>query len=743
MYATPVSPKFHCRTNPVNFQGSKCRKDETFDDTQIASEFEEGKEPHKSSSKKISSSLAAGLALSAAVLGGAVMYKHNGWRIDSLESQLSEASKKYETLNKMNEGLKSSLEAVEKKVKDLTTDNETLQGINKNLKAEIEKTKDKFNDIFEGDLAPKDVRDKILNDLKAKIDNGELTYDITNPPVTGKGGTKVYDDAVPLPSHVGTTNRAGMRGLDIPEISSDGRFDFQLPMSDEVKITHMPSAEFKPVQNQMTNISESYADSVRWDNNKIARDVMQNFFDGHGQTLDGVKLHFEPAGNGRFKVRIEGKSTYTPDKAVYIGESTKRDNLKAAGNYGEGLKMSVLKLLRDGGADNVKIASDNWNLTYRLADGNLSDKRVLSYSLDKTDKYNGNYIEFETSDMDLLETLKKTINRFYHSNNKHFKCPDFENELMSIKLLPKGEKGGIYLAGQRFEFDNDYDGLNDIVINIKEKLPKEVLDPSRDRTTLNTSDLENIAQWAATDSRMTNDDKVKLLKSLEDYWDAKNFSETTPLDAFVDRFLLYTNRFGSKELHLKFPEKYVAYSLASDDVVYNLRQNGYKVCKDRFSVLGMQTIKELIGDARDHKAVIPNDVEKKKILILKEAINKLSPSLKDKHFTADELNTNIYMFDRTSAKDSKMYSACNAEAIVDNGVSKGFWIDKTYLNQANFSYALETALHELSHKAGGDESAEFSYMLTNVNKDAINQLINDIKTRNELQALNTLWMNLS
>ena len=155
-----------------------------------------------------------------------------------------------------------------------------------------------------------------------------------------------------------------------------------------------------------------------------------------------------------------------------------------------------------------------------------------------------------------------------------------------------------------------------IVINIKEKLPKEVLDPSRDRTTLNTSDLENIAQWAATDSRMTNDDKVKLLKSLEDYWDTKNFSETTPLDAFVDRFLLYTNRFGSKELHIKFPEKYVAYSLASDDVVYNLRQNGYKVCKDRFSVLGMQTIKELIGDARDHKAVIPNDVEKKKILIL-------------------------------------------------------------------------------------------------------------------------------
>ena len=736
MYVTPVSPNNLYKRNLVNFQAKSPHKSGFIDDNEIKNKLEKEQENNKPFSKKISSGTAAVLALSAAVLGGAVMYRRNGWRINNLEAQLSETVKKSETI-------KNSLETVEKKVKDLTTDNETLKGINKTLKEEIEKTKNKLTDIFEGDLAPKDVRDKILNDLKAKIDKGELGYDITQPPVTGKGGTKVYSDAVPLPSHVGTTNRAGMRGLDMPEISPDGRFDFQLPISDEVKITHMQSANFRPVQNQMTNISENYADSVRWDNNKIARDLMQNFFDGHGQTLDGVILHFEPAGNGRYKVRIEGKSTYTPDKAVYIGESTKRDNAKAAGNYGEGLKMSVLKLLRDGGADDVKIASDNWKLTYRLADGNLSDKRVLSYSLDKTDKYNGNYIEFETSDMDLLQTLKKTVNRFYHSNNKHFECPDFENAIMSIKILPQGEKGGIYMAGQRFEFNNDYDGLNGIVINIKEKLPKAVLDPSRDRTTLNTSDLENIAKWVAHDSRMTNDDKAKLLKSLEDYWDEKDYIYRTPLDKFVDRFLFYANGWGVKDFHIQFPEKYVAYSDATDDVVCDLRLNGYRVCKEDFSNIGMQTIKELLGNARAHEVVVPNDIQKKKILILKEAIQKLSPSLKDKHFTADELDTKIYLFDKTSAKDSRMYSDTLAEAITDNGKSKGFWLEKGYLDSASFTDVLETALHELSHKAGGDESAAFSYKLTNVNKDAIGQIMTDVQSRNELQALNTLWNSLS
>ncbi len=742
MHIAPVSDKSLYSGNLVNFQAKRKLESEDFYDSEIKSNSGE-EENNSSSGKKISSGTAAALALSAAVLGGAVMYKRNGWMIRRLEHQLSEAIENNKIANGVTDELKNSLSAAEQKVKGLKTENETLQGINKALKEEIEKTKDKLNDIFEGDMAPEAVRNKILEKLKAKIDKGELDYDITEPPVTGKGGRKVDDNALPLPSHVGTTNRAGMKGLDMPEISPDGRFDFELPMSDEVKITHMPSVDFRPVQNQATSISESYADSVRWDNDKIARDIMQNFYDGHGQTLDGVRLHFEPAGNGKYRVRITGKSTYTPDKAVYIGESTKRDNAAAAGNYGEGLKMSVLKLLRDGGADDVRISSDNWKLTYTLADGNLSDTRVLSYSLDKIDKYDGNYIEFETSDIDLLRSLKKTINRFYHSNNKHFECPDFENKLLSIKMLPQGEKGGIYIAGQRFEFDNDYDGLNGIVINIKEKLPKKVLDPSRDRTTLNTSDLENIAQWVASNSRTTNDDRVKLIKSLENYWPEKDYANKTPLDKFLNMFLLYANGFGNKNLKIQFPEKYVAYSNASEDVVLDLTLKGYTICKERFSKLGMQTIKELLGDARAHDVVMPNEIQKKKILILKEALQKLSASLKDTHFTADELDTKIYLFDKTSAKDSKLYSDTMAEAIIDNGVSKGFWIEKSYLDGASFTDVLETALHELSHKAGGDESAAFSYKLTDVNKDAIAQIMNDVTSRSELQALNTLWNSLS
>lgn len=724
MNVAPISEK----TIKPDFQGKK-KKEQDFD-----AAVEKQEETYTKS--KVNGMVLA-TALSAAVLGGAVMHGHGKWKISNLKNKVTE-------LTNDNETIKNTLTKAEEKVKNLTNDNETLSSINKRLQAEAQKAKDKLTDIFEGDIAPKDMRDKIFNELKGKIEKGDYGYDIAQPPVTGKGGAKIYDDAVPLPSSAGTSNRAGIRELQIPEIASDGRFNYEIPMSDEVKITHMQSVDFTPVKSQPTNISESYADSVKWDNDKIARDVLQNFYDGHGQTLDGVRLHFEPTRTGKYKVRIEGKSTYTPDKAVYIGESTKRNDAKAAGNYGEGLKMATLKLLKDGGAQDVKIASDNWKVTYSLDKGNLSDKRVLSYSLDKTDKYNGNYIEFETSDKELLTSLRSSLNRFYSSGNTHFKCPDFENEIIGIKNLPKGEKGGIYIAGQRFEFDGKYDGLDDIAIFIKEKPPVDVLDPSRDRTSLNTSNLEEIAKWLARSQRMSNDDKVKLLKSLEGYWDEKGWNNKHPMDKFIERFLSWTNWDSSKsQLHIKFPEKYVAYSNASPDIVNDLIMNGYKVCKEDFSKLGMPTIRDLLGDARAHDVVIPNDNQKKKILILKEALNKLSPSLKDKHFTADELDTKIYMFDRTSAKDRKMYSDCNAEAIIDYGVSKGFWIDKSYLDKSSFSEVLETALHELSHKAGGDESAEFSYKLTNVNKDAIGQLISDVNVRNEFQALNNLWDSLS
>lgn len=724
MYITPVN-------SSVNFYARKPVKEH---------KIQTKTQDENTISKKKVCGLVTATALAAATIGGVIVH-HN---CSKASSRVEDGLRR--ELNRLyNSAPYSENRSLREQVTNLTSANEALNNTNKALRKTIEETKDKFTEIIEGDLAPKEVREKILERLRKTINEGDYGYDIANPPVTGKKGPKSslpVADEIPLPTNVGTTNRAGMKDLHIPEIGRDGRFSIELPTG-EATISTMPSKNFKPRKGEI-GISEEYSESVKWNSDKVARDIMQNFYDGHGQTLDGVKMTFTPAGNGRYRVRIDGKSTYTPDKAVILGASGKRGDTNSAGGYGEGLKMAVIKLLKDFGAGDVKVASDNWQALFNLEKSDLCDERLLSYSLDRVEPFRGNFVEFETDSMKLLQSLRKTINRFYHSSNPDFKCPDFENSLMGIKVLPEGQKGGIYIAGQRFEFNGKFEGLDGVTLFIKPNLNKiSVLDQSRDRISLNESNLNEIARWLACNNDMSADDKAKLLKSLERYWEHKNYFQQGPMDSFVEKFLRCIDQSDvAKRLHIKFPEKYVAYSSATPEVVRDLRMNGYKVCQSGFADIGMPTIRDVLGDARAHDVVIPNDVQKRKILVLKEALRQLSPALKDKHFSADELDAHIYLFDRTSSRDSRLYSDCNAEAIIDNGVSKGFWIDKNYLDKASFNDVLETALHELSHKAGGDESAEFSYKLTNVNRDAIGQLLDDINSRSEIQALSNIWSNL-
>jgi hypothetical protein len=636
------------------------------------------------------------------------------------------------------------LTRVKAELEDLKSIYETSSGSESALRKVTAELREKFTELVESDLSPKEIREQIFARMQALVD-APISYNVMEPPITGKG-VKVFADAIELPTP-GTTNRANMQTLHIPEFSPTGEFSFKLPKG-EMKTSHMPSKDFTPVHKQPTTISIGYADSVNWDNDKVARDILQNFYDGHGQTLDGVQIEIVNIAPGKHRVRISGDSTYTVDKALFIGESTKRDDARSAGNYGEGLKMAVLKLLKSGGADSVRVGSDNWKLTYELANSDLTDKQILSYSIDKVERLDGNFLEFETTDKDLLTKIRETINRFYHSGNEHFKAPDFENDLLGVKTdLGPNDKGGIYIAGQRFEFERGYSNFDNSSLFIKEKPDSSTLDVSRDRVSLSSYDLGSLGSWVATHGSsykgISTEEGVALISSLKKYWGKvyKN-NEEKGLDVFLRRFIDTFVIIKNKGVHIKFPEKCVAYSPASPDVLLDLESKGYTICKDEFAKLGMPTIRELFGEARAHEVVKPNEIQEKKLKILKEAIRILGKNMEGKHFSAEEIDTKIFLFDSKGAKDAKLYSDVRAEAIIDGATSKGFWVDKAYLDRANFSEILETCLHELSHKAGGDESATFSYKLTDVNADAIDALINNVQSLHEIQALTKIWESL-
>ena len=615
---------------------------------------------------------------------------------------------------------------------------------------DLKRQNDNLKNQIDGIVLPEDFENEVGKKIN-ELNKTQLSYSPTTriDVEEDNGWKRINKNPVSvLPDkYEKTTLRSDAKKLEYPQFKKSEAYSFKFPSSDEIKVSHDTSV-ISPKERTLTTISESYADSLVWNNDKIARDLLQNFYDGHGQTLDGVKFDVVPTQDGKYKVKIQGKSTYSPDKAILLGESSKKNDDKAAGNYGEGLKMVVLKLLREKGASEVNIAADNWNVNWKFEDSGFG-KNVLAYKLDEVSKIDGNYIEFDTDNVDFIKSMINSFDKFYHYNNPAFKSPDFENDIVGIKLTDKKEKGKFYIAGQAFELDGDYEGLNGMNIYIKKKPPIEhdgsyIFDPSRDRTSLTRDNLEALGAWVMSKDNMPKEDAIKLIHSLENYWDIGTrqsmFKHDTKGTSFISG--LFKGAYYRDDLNIKFPDdKYVADSWNVSSSLAEMYQNaGYKICSSYFGGMGMRSIDELVTETRKHKPLEPTSAEKNKILILKEAIQLLAPVLKeDNLFSDDELNAKIFIYDRKANNEDPAYKDVTGEAIIKNRKTLGFWLDRNAMKRDDFSTALSTSLHELTHKFGGDESSTFSYKLTDVMEKVFKAINNNPNLAVQLKVLEKAW----
>ena len=659
--------------------------------------------------------------------------------IRDLTRNLNRANEKIENLTKKTNNKDEKINELNDKIEDLNQRIAGYQKKNYDLMFSERELKRAIEAHERGEINPV-KRAEILDNAA----NNDLNYNPLTPYVVetqSMYNPNQYGDTYEN-IKTGTTNRAAIQKIFIPEIKSDGNFDFELPKG-EMKIKKTGLKKFDEPFEIQSNISEKYSDSLVWNNDKVSRDLLQNFFDGHGQTLDGVRFKFTPnddSKKGKYKVRIEGKSIYNFKEAILLGESSSHGNKNAAGNYGEGLKMVTLKLLTQNKASDIKIGSGNWEITCSLKDDERLDSKLINYAVKPVENYDGNFIEFDTSDLNLLKTLRKSINRFYHSSNLHFKCPDFENDLFGIKVLYPFEKGGLYIAGQQFEYNDKFDGINGAAVFIKEKIPTDVFDVSRDRTSISRYDFEHIANWLA--DKTSEKEQKQVIKSTMDL-----IEESSAISALNNYFVLnlYNTIESRKKGAIKFPDNYLAEPLFFFDhaMKKNMEKNGYKIFPYDYEKLGMKSMTNIINKSRQHTPLIPNKTEQTKINIIKKALNDLSV-LEKEHFTREELDTKIYLFNANADKESAIldYKNALAEAIIDDENTKGFWLDKTYLKKGSFAEILETALHELSHKSGGDGTKDFSYKLTDVNEIALGQIINDPKVTQNFKIYSDIWESL-
>jgi hypothetical protein len=272
------------------------------------------------------------------------------------------------------------------------------------------------------------------------------------------------------------------------------------------------------------SILEDYG--IEWSRFKVARDALQNFYDGQGQTLDGVSIDVKESGSGKHKVKIKASATYDVDKLLALGGTGKKGESAAAGGFGEGAKMMALIMLRDYQVNQVTFRSREWQADFKLeypGKQHVPNGRTRGLMVKLTPlnpPIEGNELEFETGDESLAETLKDGNQLFYNPKNPIFSNPTYENSTGGFKLLNEPEAPGyIYEAGQlrAFQWEGNYNALPGLIVWSNKKL----LDlKDRDRVAIQDDDVKTILEKIV--DGMSMEETAQGIRTLRKHWFYQN-----------------------------------------------------------------------------------------------------------------------------------------------------------------------------------------------------------------------------
>lgn len=658
---------------------------------------------------------------------------------------------------------KKALKVAQEQVKTLEKKNVLLEQENKLLEGFINYLQ------TPGFIVTKDAIENLLDDLRKKLlSNGKdivFGLDKYKAYISEKlEGPMSYDPMVPVYNKVNDKNiysfikifdykeasvptsveKATPTEMYIKELFQKGSitFDYTYGKSKNIKNSnaYVTGKEFGMSENLPTDLTKKYGKRVCWSDEKIARDILQNFYDAHGHSLEGTVIDIKKIGK-IFKVRINGLSEYEYKNIQYIGAGEKDTDLYNAGGFGEGTKILSAVLLANGKTDKVTFSSANWSIDYTLSD--KTNNAVIMREFNKLDSpTKGNFIEFETEDLNLVRKIIDARNYFYHPENSDFKDLTFENEHWGFKFLPKGERGNLYMT-QRFEYETNgtwENPLKELVLIFKRR-PEDanLLGKNRDRINLRTSELKDIISkdFAKT---MSDEELINAILSFEQVWNTKYDRETKDNIAY-EIFEVLAETAINRNLQFDFKDKkfaslYLAYNMDINEIVKNL---GYDLISSRMHLLGADTVNEIYKKTRLHTPIMPNEIEKKKLILLEEGIALLAEdkAMKER-INIEEAKKPRFLFNAEEAKEKEVV----AESVVEDKVYKGHWVDRNALNKKEFYELLAIWLHEITHKYAGDGTKDFGYKLTEVMGLELESLMNDPQRLEKLRYLRSVFNKL-
>ena len=579
------------------------------------------------------------------------------------------------------------------------------------------KINDETSDISETTTATEpEVNDNILTRFFKKIFGRKKTKPVNQPKPEPRNIVRgVIKDEPYEPKYVYTSPKKGVRVSGenqfttyrdhIETLKATGRLDIAIPVTGELHPIK-GSTEIKPEDRAVldrtvnTPLMLDYNSAQEWTYDMVARDILQNFYDGHGGTLDGVKIDIQKV-DGKYKVKISGESEYNYFYLKNIAASSKTGDENQAGGYGEGAKMASKSLLGAYVTDKITFASGDWAMDFAREEGvERQDMHMTRTLHENPQRVNGTYVEFETANADLVESIIKAKDFYQHADNPDFKGLDFENDKFGFRILNENEKGNLYY-NQRYavKSDGELEGaLNGISIVFKKELTtadkeKFKIANDCDRRGLTSEEIKSIATCMA--KSMSDEELMSSIQQLERFWSIKdprvlkqNNRVITPEEGFAIGLIK-----EARNRYLDFNvdgQKVVAVDPYSCNInidhINYLKSQGYVIADKSLASIGFKTVSAVMKELNKVVPVEGTIVEKQKLALITEALPQKLP---------------LKIFEASPDDNQVCITSENGEQFIA--------IDRRYLENTDFNALYTQILSQVNYASDG---AEWGYKMT-------------------------------
>ncbi len=481
------------------------------------------------------------------------------------------------------------------------------------------------------------------------------------------------------------------------------------------------------------NIVLSYP--VKWDQYKIFRDYIQNFYDALGYRKFKDFDHYYNESDEELVMRAP--SSFKKEWLLYLGVSSKRESEgDYAGRFGEGFKIAALCSLRDMGW-NVRMESEDWQLEVITIKDHIENKPVDFLGYDISDRFDDGFSVLR------LRRVKPEQYRIFKNEIKKFYYP--ENDVLGEKLVDKYMISICFPSEEyRKSCINKAKGILFLTYQVRYFLSFPLIicchfgfsfnGDDRDRDYLSGCEAESVIK--SIFEMLTAEEAFTVLLALKDFWHVSSGKNrmSCHVSFFID--VLINIVLHEPEMVQKFHNEY------KNELITDHWVNAYggrkKIAKqwfgaseysrfrrrvrNTFYMLGIESIEELCESNNGFiVSEIPNVKENKYIDILKLIVKE--------HFMDiviyDEMprtlvitNDNVPV--RGVASSVKGLPAQkNSFGLIKRRYLEIVYLQRKVLQRDLFEEALSVYLHELSHQFGGDNSAAFHKVLLLISKRMI------------------------